>query len=123
LLGALGYWWLRLVHLPLDGSAASVGHAALRLPDLALPVGLVLWALAAVTLPWLVRGHAVVFDALGATVWASAVVAATEALHRHLALPQAALPFTRETVLGAALGVVLAVLARALRGPVAAAVA
>ncbi len=119
LLGALGWWWLCLAGLPWHGSGASAAHAALRLPSLGLVAGLVLWALAAATLPWLVRGRAATLDALAAVVWAGAVVAATVALRRDVPLPHGAAVSAREVVLGAALGALLAVVARALRGPVA----
>jgi hypothetical protein len=119
LLGALGWWWLCLAGLPWHGSGASAARAALRLPSLGLLAGLALWALAAATLPWLVRGRAATLDALAAIVWAGAVVAATVALRRDVPLPHGAAPSAREVVLGAALGALLAVVARALRGPVA----
>ncbi len=118
LLGALGWWWLCLAGLP-HGSGASAARAALRLPSLGLVAGLALWALAAAALPWLVRGRAATLDALAAIVWAGAVVAATVALRRDVPLPHGAVPSAREVVLGAALGTLLAVVARALRGPVA----
>jgi hypothetical protein len=119
LLGALGWWWLCLAGLPWHGSAAGAARAALRLPSLGLLAGLALWALAAVTLPWLVRGRAATLDALAAAVWAGAVITATAALRRDVPLPHGAVPSAREVVLGAALGALLAVVARALRGPVA----
>jgi hypothetical protein len=117
--GALGWWWLCLAGLPPRGSSASAAHAALRLPSLGLLAGLALWALAAAALPWLVRGRTATLDALAAIVWAGAVVAATVALRRDVPLPHGAAPSAREVVLGAALGALLAVVARALRGPVA----
>ncbi len=39
LLGALGYWWLRLAELPLDGSMASTAHAVVHLLSVALLLG------------------------------------------------------------------------------------
>jgi hypothetical protein len=151
LLAALGYWWLRLAELPLDGPTrrlwlgppaalgkwpswegspiAAVTHAMLPLLSLALLLGALLWALAAVTLPWIVRGRSATLDALAAILWAAALAAGEGSLSlvargRPLAHAvgsgwgAAALPSPRGAILGAALGAVLAVAARALRGPV-----
>jgi serine/threonine protein kinase len=152
LLGALGYWWLRLAELPLDGPTrrlwlgppaalagsaswegslgAAVLHAIVPLLSLALLLGVVLWAAAAALLPWIVRGHSAALDALAAILWAGALAVAGAGLGgaglppllgRGLSVAHAAgsgLQAPRGAVLGAALGGVLAVAARALRGPV-----
>jgi eukaryotic-like serine/threonine-protein kinase len=123
LFGALGYWWLRLAELPLDG------HAIVPLLGLALLLGAALWAVAAVILPWVVRGRSAVLDALAAILWATVLAASG-----WVGIPSLArgLPFahaggaglqsggvgSQSVILGAALGGVLAVAARALRGPV-----
>jgi hypothetical protein len=99
LLGALGYWWLRLAEHPLDGLG----------PGRQLWLG-ALWALAAALLPLLVRGRSALLDTLAAILWAALLAAAVPLLDRGLH-PHGAL-------LGAALGGLLAVAARALRGPV-----
>ncbi|MGH2854039.1 MAG: protein kinase domain-containing protein [Solirubrobacteraceae bacterium] len=148
LLGALGYWWLRLAELPLapppqrlwlgpppalgrwaswEGSlSTTAAHAIFPLLSLALLLGAALWALAAALLPWIVRGRSALLDALAAILWAVALAAATPALDRGLPFAHAAatglggasVPSPRGVILGAALGAVLAVAARALRGPV-----
>jgi eukaryotic-like serine/threonine-protein kinase len=121
LLGALGYWWLRLAELPLNGPVASPAHAVLRLLSLELLLGVALWALAAVALPWLARGRSAMLDALAAILWAVAFVAGwagIQSLDRRLPQIHAALGSSRGVILGAALGALLAVVARALRGPV-----
>ena len=129
-LGALGGWWLVLtealtsrklvfgaphdVRAPAswDGSAlAAASHALWPLVVggmLALPA---LWALAAVALPWLVRGRAAALDLIGVAAWAAALAAATQALSRGLMLDP-----PRGLVVGAVGGGVLAVSARAVRG-------
>ena len=121
LLGALGYWWLRLAELPLDGSVASTAHAVLHLLSVTLLLGAVLWALAATILPCVVRGRSAMLDALAAILWAVALVAGwagIQALDRGLSLAGATLPSPHGVILSAALGALLAVAARALRGPV-----
>jgi hypothetical protein len=139
LLGALGYWWLRLAevlmhesgrrlwlgapaavatHPGWEGSpAGTVTHALTPLLTLELLLGALLWAAAAAVLPVLVRGHSAMRDALGAIAWAVALAASTPLLlaalsnagGTHQASP-------RGLVLGTACGAVLAVAARALRG-------
>ncbi|MGA2163007.1 MAG: serine/threonine-protein kinase [Solirubrobacteraceae bacterium] len=121
LLGALGYWWLRLAELPLDGSVASTTHALAHLLSVALLLGVALWGLAAAVLPWLVRGRSAMLDALAAILWAVALVAGwagVQALDRGLPLAGATLPSPHGVILSASLGALLAVAARALRGPV-----
>ncbi len=121
LMGALGYWWLRLAELPLDGSVASIAHALAHLLSVALLLGAALWALAAAVLPWLVRGRSAMLDALAAILWAVALVAGwagIQALDRSLPLAGATLPSPHGVILSASLGALLAVAARALRGPV-----
>jgi hypothetical protein len=126
-LGALGGWWLvlgealtgrRLVSgaprdvlapTAWDGSAiAAIRHALWPLlagGTLALPL---LWAVAAIALPLLVRGRAAALDLIGVAAWAGGLGAATQALARGLALDQ-----PRGLVLGAVAGALLAVAARA----------
>ncbi len=153
LLGALGYWWLCLAALPLEGPRAALGgptsggadgwtsnpswdgslsatttHALVPLVGLALLLGAALWALAAALLPWVVRGRSAALDALAAILWATALAASG-----WVGIPSLdrGLPFApgeaglqpggvggQSVILGAALGAVLAVAARALRGPV-----
>jgi hypothetical protein len=135
-LGALGYWWLALAepllsrHLwlgPHSGTPAravwegSLDSAAVHVigPLLSLGVllGAALWATGAMLLPVLVRGRSAALDVVAATVWSAALVAATPILTSGLSShPAQASP--RGAVLGAVFGGVLAVAARALRGPV-----
>lgn len=135
-LAALGYWWLRLAE-PLSGRtlwlgaapgtpargawesspSAAVGHVIGPLLVLGVLLGALLWAAAAALLPWLVRGRSAVRDALAASVWSAALVLAEPALdaglHGHSSHPD-----PRGAILGAALGALAAVAARALRGAV-----
>jgi eukaryotic-like serine/threonine-protein kinase len=146
LAGALGYWWLRLAEPLLDrpgrrlwlgvtdapgghparrlawesslGTAAS--HALLPILTVGLLFGVVLWALAAALLPLVVRGASAMRDALAVTTWAVALAAATPLLVSGLpsrsSLGATGGPAPRGVILGAALGAVLAIAARALFG-------
>jgi eukaryotic-like serine/threonine-protein kinase len=135
-LGALGYWWLSLAE-PLLGRrlwlappagmparAAWEGSLSLAathvigpMLDLGLLLGALLWAAGAAVLPWLVRGHSAVRDLLAVTVWSAAIVAAAPALDAGLSA-HATYPSPRGAVLGAILGALFVLAARALRGPV-----
>jgi eukaryotic-like serine/threonine-protein kinase len=139
-LGALGYWWLTLAepllarHLwlgPAPGTPAqavwegSLSSAAVHVvgPMLSLGVlfGATLWATGSVLLPWIVRGRSAALDVVAATTWSAAIVAAAPTLGSGLSAHAAGAggyPNPRGAVLGAILGGVLAVAARALRGPV-----
>jgi serine/threonine protein kinase len=135
-LGMLGYWWLALAGPLLDRDlwlrtpAATPSRAAWEgslslaathviAPRLALGVllGALLWGAAAVVLPWIVRGRSAVRDVVAATVWSAALAAATPELDAGLSA-HVAHPSPRGVVLGAVLGALVAVAARALRGPV-----
>jgi eukaryotic-like serine/threonine-protein kinase len=117
-LGALG-WWAVLAGRVLDhGRGAWAGSAHDAWQEGIKPVvgdGTVLavagvWALAALTLPLLVRGRTFALDLAGAAIWGTALAAGTQALA----------PDVGAAVLGAVLAGVLAVLVRASRGPAAA---
>jgi hypothetical protein len=119
LLGALGYWWLRLA-LPLleNPSGAALARLHVGRLNLGLLLGLALWALSAALLPVLVRGLGALLDGAAAVAWAASLAVAVllaGSLHRGLSISPAA---PRDVLLGAALGAALAVVARALRGPV-----
>jgi hypothetical protein len=134
--GALGYWWLVLAE-PLLGrrlwlgappgvparavweSSISSTAAHVIAPRLSLGVllGALLWACGALALPWLLRGSNATLDVLAAALWSAAILAATPILDGGLAL-HAAHPSPRGLVLGAVLGAMVAIAARALRGPV-----
>jgi len=135
-LGALGYWWLMLagpllerdlwLRAPVGSPArsaweASLGNAAAHViaPLLTLGVllGALLWGAAAAALPWIVRGRNVARDLVAVTVWSAALAAAAPSLDAGLSA-HAAHPAPYGAVLGALAGAALAVLARALRGPV-----
>jgi eukaryotic-like serine/threonine-protein kinase len=95
-LGAVGLWWLLLAE-PLLGhdllfgladdlpdrsrwdGAASVTVSEILRPVVTsgAPVQALLWAGAAVVMPWLVRGRSLSADIVGATVWAAGLAAAT----------------------------------------------
>ncbi|HMD57785.1 MAG TPA: serine/threonine-protein kinase [Solirubrobacteraceae bacterium] len=136
MLGALGFWWLTLAEPLLsqrlwlgvragtppravwEGSLSSAAvHVIAPLLTLTVLLGAALWAAAAVTLPWLVRGRSAPLDVVAATVWAVAVAAAVPVL---IAAAGAHAPpaSARGIALGAVLGGLLAVAARAVRGPV-----
>jgi serine/threonine protein kinase len=135
-LGALGYWWLALA-APLLGrrlwlaesvrpparaaweGSLSVTAAHVIAPLLAIGVllGALLWALGAAVLPWIVRGRSAPLDVVAVTVWSAALVAFAPVLDAGLSA-HAAHPSPHGAVLGAILGGLVAVAARALRGPV-----
>jgi len=135
-LGALGYWWLALAQpllgrdlwlAPARGAPAravwerSLTASATHViaPSLAFGVllGALLWALAAAALPWLVRGRSAVRDVAAASLWSAALAAAEPFLDAG-ARAHASVAQPRGAVLGAILGALAAVAARALRGPV-----
>jgi eukaryotic-like serine/threonine-protein kinase len=135
-LAALGFWWLTLAEplltrrlwlgpptgLPPRGVwEASFGKAASDVVASALTpellVGAAVWALAAMILPWIVRGRSAALDVAAAVGWTVALLAATPLIERTL-LSHASQPSPRGALIGAVLGCALAVGARALRGPV-----
>jgi len=135
-LGALGFWWLMLAEPLLgrqlwlgeprgtparavwEGSVSSAAvHVLGPLLSLAVLFGVVLWALAALILPWIVRGRHAALDVAAATIWSAALVSVAAALDRSSSA-YGAHPSPRGAILGAVLAGVLAVSARALRGPV-----
>jgi hypothetical protein len=135
-LAALGYWWLTLAepllgrHLwlgPHAGTPArsvwegSLSSAAVHVLAPALSLGVLLgaslWALAAVLLPFLVRGRSAVLDMVAATAWSIALVLVVSSRHDGLAAHVASAS-PRGAILGGLFGGALAVAARALRGPV-----
>jgi serine/threonine protein kinase len=145
-LGALGYWWLLLAepllsgvsrarlwlgapagtppHAVWEGSLTSAAaHVIAPLLTLAVLLGAALWAGGALLLPWIVRGRHAALDVVAATTW-SAGLAATVPLLAASRLGGLSAPVAyahaapRGLALGAVLGGMLAVAARALRGPV-----
>jgi hypothetical protein len=145
-LGALGYWWLALAEPLLSGSSrarlwlgapagtppravwesslpSAAAHVIGPLLTLAALLGAALWAGGALLLPWIVRGRNAALDVVAATIW-SAALAATVPLLAASRLGGSSAPAAyahaapRGLVLGAVLGGMLAVAARALRGPV-----
>jgi eukaryotic-like serine/threonine-protein kinase len=135
LYGALGYWWLilaepllarRLWLAPPSGTPSrsvwegSIGSTAAHVisPALSLGVllGALLWGAGALVLPWVVRGRNAALDVTATVVWSALIVASAPALDAGLA-PGSAHPDPRGAVLGAILGGLIAVSARALRGP------
>jgi eukaryotic-like serine/threonine-protein kinase len=135
-IGALGYWWLALagpllghrlwLPEPVGVPARAAWEGSLSLtathvigPLLALGVllGALLWACGALVLPWIVRGRSAALDLLAVTVWSAALVTAAPALDGGLRA-HVAHPSPRGAIFGAIVGGLLAVAARALRGPV-----
>ena len=129
-LGALGGWWIalgevltshRLLFGPArevrppgaweDSAVAATQHALWpMLAGGALGLA-VLWALAAILLPLLVRGRSAALDLVGVAAWSAALAAATQALSEALVLDP-----PRGLVPGALAAAVIAVAARAVRG-------
>jgi eukaryotic-like serine/threonine-protein kinase len=135
-LGALGYWWLVLAE-PLaerrlwlgahagtpprsvwESSLSSTAeHVLWPLLSVGVLLGVLIWAGAAALLPLLARGRGAALDVVAVTLWSAAIVLVSTRLDGTLATGAAA-GAPRGLVLGAALGGVFAVAARALRGPV-----
>jgi hypothetical protein len=135
-LAALGYWWLALAapllgrrlwltesaHTPAraawEGSLSlTASHVIAPLLALGVLLGVLLWALGAAMLPWIVRGRSAALDVVAVTVWSAALVAFAPVVDAGLSA-HAAHPSPRGAVLGAIVGALVAVGARALRGPV-----
>lgn len=140
LMGALGYWWLCLAE-PLLGRRLWLGppdtalsypggrgawegsldgafnHVLVPLLSAGVLLGAALWALAALVLPWLVRGRHAALDFVAATMWTAALLTAEPMLDHGLPLAPGQ-PMPRGALLAAILAGALAVAARALRGPV-----
>jgi eukaryotic-like serine/threonine-protein kinase len=110
-LGALSYWWLALgealsgrrLLLGLTPHAgprtswqgslgAAVHHALVPLCSDGRLATAALWALAAMTLPWLVRGPHAPERVVGAIAWAGALIVAGIAVSRGLGVPAPPLP-------------------------------
>jgi hypothetical protein len=131
-LGALGACWLVLAEPLLgkllfvgsgsgattlphweDSARAAIDHAlwpAFRTGAISLAV---VWALAAVVLPWMVRGRSLATDVLAAAAWAGALAAASGYV-ADLALAGGQ---ARGIAAGSALAALLAVVLRLARGP------
>jgi eukaryotic-like serine/threonine-protein kinase len=143
-LGAIGYWWLTLAEPLLasesvgrrlwlgapsgvggtparavwEGSlGVSWGHVVAPTLSLGVLLGAALWAGGAVALPWLVRGRSAALDVVAVVIWSAALAAAAPLLDSGLST-HAGHPSPKGAVLGAILGGMFAVAARALRGPV-----
>jgi eukaryotic-like serine/threonine-protein kinase len=135
-LAALGYWWLVLA-APLLGRnlwlgvspgaparavwEGSLSSAAAHVLGPALSLGVLagagVWAIAAALLPWVVRGRSATLDVVAAAAWSAALLLAFSPRHLGLSLHfVSATP--RGAVLGGLLGGAIAVVARALRGPI-----
>ncbi|MGI8622353.1 MAG: hypothetical protein ACR2NB_02450, partial [Solirubrobacteraceae bacterium] len=97
-LGALGAWWLLLAE-PLADRALLLGPGQGIHPEAPAREGLstaadavagtvtsgrvallALWALAALVLPWVVRGRSLALDTVAATTWAAALASGTATL-------------------------------------------
>ncbi len=140
-IAALGYWWLTLAEpfaaarsggralwlgapsgIPAravweSSLSSSAVHVLAPMLSLGVLLGATLWAAGALVLPWIVRGRSAALDLVAAAAWSAALVAAAPALDAGLSA-QGAYPVPRGAVLGAILGGMVAVAARALRGPV-----
>ena len=135
-LGAIGYWWLQLAEpllardlwlgapagTPLrpvwEGSLQSAAtHVIGPLLTVGVLAGALLWGVGAALLPVFVRGRSAALDVFGATLWSVALFVAAPRLDSGLDAAIAH-PTPRGAVLGAVLGAMIAIAARALRGPV-----
>ncbi len=125
-LGATGWIWIVLV-VPLSGTSAYLdrlpGTPALHMWSASLDqtVTLVLrpvlssgalaaapvWALAAVTLPWLLRSRSLAVDTAGVVVWSATLVSATGAAIS-IVHPGAAQVAERTALIGAIAGAIIA---------------
>ncbi len=85
--GALGAWWLLLAQ---DPDAVDPR----RLPVIGV------WAIAAMVLPWAVRGRYLVFDVIAATMWAAGLASATVTVSEALDLAQPRLLVVGSVVAG-----------------------
>jgi hypothetical protein len=131
-LGALGYWWLVLAEPllarqlwlgPAPGTpargvweaspATAAAHVIAPLLSTGVALGVAVWALAALVLPWIVRGRSAALDVVAAVTWTAGTAAAARSFDA-----AAAHSAPRGLVLGAVLAGLIAVAARALRGPV-----
>jgi hypothetical protein len=135
-LGALGYWWLCLAepllgrnlwlgqphgvparHLWEDSLSSSAVHVLGPLLGLGMLFGATLWAVGALVLPWIVRGRSAALDLVATCSWSAGLIAAAPPLDRGL-LNTLGMSGPRGVVLGGLLGGLLAMVLRALRGPV-----
>ena len=135
-LGAVGYWWLRLAEPLLgrdlwlgspagtppravwEGSLQSAAtHVVHPLLSLGVLAGAAVWGTAGALLPLIVRGRSAALDVLAAAAWAAGLALAAARVDSGLAVGLAH-PMPRGAVLGAVLGALIAIAARALRGPV-----
>jgi hypothetical protein len=133
-LGAAGYWWLALAEAIagrdwhfgraagtqapnawLDSAAEAARHALVPTVGSGVLAVAVLWALAAAVLPWVLHSRSLAVDVLGAGAWIAGLVAGSEALGEALK-GTVAQPHPRGALAGAALGGVLALAARRVRG-------
>jgi hypothetical protein len=134
---ALGYWWLSLAEPLLaqrlwlgapPGSGArdaawqgslsfTAMHVVGPLVSLGALFGAVLWGVGAALLPWLVRGRSALLDLLAAGIWTAVLFAAAPLLDYGLPLATGQ-PAPRGAAVAAILAAIVAVAARALRGPV-----
>jgi eukaryotic-like serine/threonine-protein kinase len=134
-LGALGYWWTALAE-PLLGRrlwlgapagtpsrdvwessiSATASHVLGPMLSTGVLLGALLWGAGALVLPWLVRGAHAAVDVVAVGIWSSALVLAAPVLDSGLSAAGAH-PMPHGAVLGALVGAMLAVGARALRGP------
>ena len=132
-LGAVGYWWLALAeaiagrdwqfgravdtHAPhawLHSAPEAARHALVPTVSSGVLTVAVLWALAAAVLPWVLRGRSLAAGVVGAGAWVVGLVAGSEALGEALR-GAVTLPHPRGVLAGAALGGVLALVARRVR--------
>ena len=134
-LALLGFWWLALAepllarHLWLGPPAGLPPRAVWEasfdttskevvgpMLTVELAIGALVWAIAAVVLPWIVRGRNAALDVVAAVAWTVVLLAAVPLLE-HALLAHVNEPSPRGALLGAVLGCGIAICARALRGP------
>jgi hypothetical protein len=119
-LGALGYWWVAITEAlankrfffgvgagarprsTWDGSVpGAFSHALAPLCTVGHLAPAVLWAIAALILPWLLRATSRAMRAFGALAWAAALILASTALARQVGVTGPPLPIAAALLAGA----------------------
>jgi eukaryotic-like serine/threonine-protein kinase len=130
-LGALGAWWLLLAECwtgnrlllgaPAPSAPSWEGSVTAALDEVLVPLATsgalaiaALWAVAALILPWIVRGRSLALDFVGASAWGGGLWSATDAVAEAIA-PTGATHGPRGAALGAVAAGGAAVVARARR--------
>ncbi|HWJ50856.1 MAG TPA: hypothetical protein VNR42_07540, partial [Solirubrobacteraceae bacterium] len=105
-------------HAAWEGSiGTTASHVVEPMLGLGVLLGALLWACGALALPWIVRGRTAALDLVAVVMWSAAIAASAPALDAGLSR-QPIHPSPHGAILGAVVGGLVALAARALRGPV-----